>query len=86
MQVVVLAGGFGTRLRPWTNHVAKPLLPLLEATANTNEDTTAIEANAPSPYFMMFFCCCLAPCLAPAETRSLFLRLLRLANAEPPKT
>ena len=32
MQVVVLAGGFGTRLRPWTNHVAKPLLPLLDRT------------------------------------------------------
>jgi len=32
VQVVVLAGGFGTRLRPWTNHVAKPLLPLLDRT------------------------------------------------------
>ena len=32
VQVVVLAGGFGTRLRPWTHHVAKPLLPLLDRT------------------------------------------------------
>lgn len=30
MQVVVLAGGFGTRLRPWTNHIAKPILPMLD--------------------------------------------------------
>jgi mannose-1-phosphate guanylyltransferase len=32
VQVVVLAGGFGTRLRPWTNHCAKPLLPLVGRT------------------------------------------------------
>lgn len=32
MQVVVLAGGLGTRLRPWTRSVPKPMLPLLERT------------------------------------------------------
>lgn len=32
MQVVVLAGGMGSRLRPWTNDVPKPLLPMLDAT------------------------------------------------------
>ena len=32
VQVIVLAGGFGTRLRPWTNHCAKPLLPLVGRT------------------------------------------------------
>ena len=32
MQVVVLAGGVGSRLRPWTNEVPKPLLPMLDAT------------------------------------------------------
>lgn len=32
MQVVVLAGGFGSRLKPWTNSVPKPLLPLLDKT------------------------------------------------------
>ena len=32
MQVVVLAGGIGSRLRPWTNDVPKPLLPMLDAT------------------------------------------------------
>ena len=32
MDVVVLAGGFGTRLRPWTEGRAKPLLPLLDKT------------------------------------------------------
>ena len=32
MQVVVLAGGVGSRLRPWTNDVPKPLLPMLDAT------------------------------------------------------
>jgi len=32
VQVVVLAGGFGTRLRPWTNRVPKPLLPMLDLT------------------------------------------------------
>jgi len=30
MQVVVLAGGVGSRLRPWTNKVPKPLLPMLD--------------------------------------------------------
>jgi len=32
MQVVVLAGGIGSRLRPWTNSIPKPLLPLLDMT------------------------------------------------------
>ena len=28
MRAVVLVGGFGTRLRPLTNHVPKPMLPV----------------------------------------------------------
>ena len=32
MDAIVLAGGFGTRLRPWTLSVPKPLVPLLDAT------------------------------------------------------
>ncbi len=32
MQVVVLAGGIGSRLRPWTNSIPKPLLPMLDMT------------------------------------------------------
>ena len=32
MQVVVLAGGVGSRLRPWTNSVPKPLLPMMDRT------------------------------------------------------
>ena len=32
MQVVVLAGGIGSRLRPWTNNIPKPLLPMLDST------------------------------------------------------
>ena len=32
MQVVVLAGGVGSRLRPWTETVPKPLLPVLDKT------------------------------------------------------
>ena len=32
MDVVVLAGGFGTRLRPWTEGRAKPLLHVLDKT------------------------------------------------------
>ena len=32
MQVVVLAGGVGSRMRPWTNSVPKPLLPVLDMT------------------------------------------------------
>tara|TARA_B110000444_G_scaffold88340_1_gene83559 strand:+ start:48931 stop:49890 length:960 start_codon:yes stop_codon:yes gene_type:complete len=30
MEVIVLVGGFGTRLRPWTENRAKPLLPILD--------------------------------------------------------
>lgn len=32
MEVIVLVGGFGTRLRPWTEDRAKPLLPILDKT------------------------------------------------------
>lgn len=32
MQVVVLAGGVGSRLRPWTRSIPKPLLPMLDLT------------------------------------------------------
>ena len=32
MQVVVLAGGVGSRLLPWTNRIPKPLLPMLDKT------------------------------------------------------
>ena len=32
MQVVVLAGGIGSRLRPWTSSIPKPLLPMLDTT------------------------------------------------------
>ena len=32
MQVVVLAGGFGSRLRPWTYNIPKPILPMLDKT------------------------------------------------------
>ena len=32
MQVVVLAGGVGSRLRPWTHSIPKPLLPVLDKT------------------------------------------------------
>ena len=32
MQVVVLAGGVGSRLNPWTKTIPKPLLPMLDCT------------------------------------------------------
>ena len=32
MQVVVLAGGIGSRLLPWTKSIPKPLLPMLDKT------------------------------------------------------
>ena len=32
MQVVVLIGGMGTRLRPWTWSTPKPALPMLDRT------------------------------------------------------
>ena len=32
MDVIVLAGGFGTRLRPWTANTPKPLIPILDRT------------------------------------------------------
>ena len=35
MQVVVLAGGIGSRLRPWTNDIPKPLLPMPNIPAKT---------------------------------------------------
>ena len=32
MQVVILAGGIGSRMQPWTNSTPKPLLPMLDKT------------------------------------------------------
>ena len=32
MQVVVLAGGIGSRLQPWTFDIPKPILPMLDKT------------------------------------------------------
>ncbi len=32
MEAIVLVGGFGTRLRPWTEDRVKPLLPILDKT------------------------------------------------------
>ena len=32
VDVIILAGGFGTRLRPWTESLPKPLIPLLDMT------------------------------------------------------
>ena len=43
-EAILLVGGYGTRLRPLTNHRPKPMLPL--ATLPVTEHQLAIAANA----------------------------------------
>ena len=79
MQVVVLAGGFGTRLRPWTNHVAKPLLPLLDRTLLERVVESLPDGTCGSLRSHLHWCA--KSTVFPAGT--LWKRLLANASAEP---